>query len=83
MHLGIIHKAIQMFEDYLQNLNHKIKFLAILHKLGTIDPGLTMEKNHWLYFVNISYEVKSLSIWIIHKCRIYEKKTNVHLLPQL
>ena len=43
MNLDIIDKAIQcskeIFEDYLHNLYHKINFLAILDKLGTIDPG--------------------------------------------
>ena len=42
---NFIDKAIQFskkkFEDYLHDPNHKIKFLAILNKLGTIDPGLT------------------------------------------
>ena len=64
-----IDKAIQcskeIFEDYLHNPNHKIKFLAILDKLFTIDPGFTYnfcmgnEKNNWLCLDDISNEIKS------------------------
>ena len=73
-----IDKAIQcskeIFEDYLHNPNHKIKFLAILDKVGTIDPGFTYnycmdnEKNNLLCLDDISDEIKSLLIWIIYKC---------------
>ena len=39
----IIDKAIQclkeIFQDYLYDQNHKIKFMAILEKLASIDPG--------------------------------------------
>ena len=41
--LDIINQTIryskEIVEDYLQDPNHKIKFLAILDKLGTIDLG--------------------------------------------
>ena len=45
MNSDIIDKTIQCskekFEDYVHEPNHNIKFLAILDKLGAIDPGFT------------------------------------------
>ena len=78
MNADIIDKAIQcskeIFEDHIHNHNHENIFLAILDKMGIIGLWFTdnfcmdNNKNYWLCLDDLNYEMKFLSIWIIHKC---------------
>ena len=90
----IIHKSIQCskenFEDYLHNPNHKVKFLAILDKLGTIDPGFTFN-----FCMDNEKKITSF-VWITSVMRLIlyqfgsfinvdfmKRKVNVHIWPYI
>ena len=88
----IVDKAMQclkeIFQDYLYDLNHKIKFMAIYEKVASIDSGFTYNfcvynSNKITGFVwmtsvmrsNIHYLGSFISVDFM------KRKTNAHLCP--
>ena len=81
--------AQKKIEDYLQDPNHKTKFLAILDKMGTIDQGVTynfcMDNEKITGFVWMTSVMGSIlyQFGSFINVDFMKRKTNIHLWPYI